>query len=170
MYEVVNKDELYHHGIKGQKWGVRRFQNPDGTLTEAGKERYFRGGKEGVPDGSYENSAYAFTKQGHTIYDRSVKKHTGISSKRLSEIRNNQEFYEQKYSSTLSDEALRMHIADLEKTEREEWTKLSKMMASGEVFTKNFIEQESRAIISTNRLEGANYVKERRKRGDSQYY
>lgn len=32
--------ELYHHGIKGQKWGVRRFQNPDGTLTEAGKRRY----------------------------------------------------------------------------------------------------------------------------------
>lgn len=30
---------LAHHGIKGQKWGVRRFQNPDGTLTEAGKKR-----------------------------------------------------------------------------------------------------------------------------------
>lgn len=33
-------NELYHHGIKGQKWGIRRFQNPDGTLTAAGKERY----------------------------------------------------------------------------------------------------------------------------------
>lgn len=31
---------LAHHGIKGQKWGVRRFQNPDGTRTEAGKKRY----------------------------------------------------------------------------------------------------------------------------------
>jgi len=30
---------LAHHGIKGQKWGVRRFQNPDGSLTEAGKIR-----------------------------------------------------------------------------------------------------------------------------------
>lgn len=36
-------NELYHHGIKGQKWGVRRFQNVDGTLTAAGKERYNSG-------------------------------------------------------------------------------------------------------------------------------
>lgn len=33
-------NELYHHGINGQKWGVRRFQNPDGTLTAAGVKRY----------------------------------------------------------------------------------------------------------------------------------
>lgn len=32
-------NELYHHGIKGQKWGVRRFQNKDGSLTLAGKKR-----------------------------------------------------------------------------------------------------------------------------------
>ena len=33
-------NELYHYGIQGQKWGLRRFQNPDGTLTAAGKARY----------------------------------------------------------------------------------------------------------------------------------
>lgn len=35
----VGENELYHHGIKGQKWGVRRYQNEDGSLTAAGKKR-----------------------------------------------------------------------------------------------------------------------------------
>ena len=34
------QSELYHWGVKGMKWGVRRYQNKDGTLTPAGKKRY----------------------------------------------------------------------------------------------------------------------------------
>lgn len=40
MNYYVSNSELYHFGIKGQKWGVRRYQNDDGTLTAAGKKRY----------------------------------------------------------------------------------------------------------------------------------
>jgi len=40
VYRQPYPNELYHYGIQGQKWGVRRFQNPDGTLTAAGKQRY----------------------------------------------------------------------------------------------------------------------------------
>ena len=36
----MDEKELLHWGIKGMKWGVRRYQNKDGTLTPAGKKRY----------------------------------------------------------------------------------------------------------------------------------
>ena len=38
-YKIVKSDELYHWGIKGMKWGIRRYQNKDGSLTKAGLKR-----------------------------------------------------------------------------------------------------------------------------------
>lgn len=48
---------IEHHGILGQKWGVRRFQNPDGSLTEAGKKRY-------LSENHLENAPHTLTKKG----------------------------------------------------------------------------------------------------------
>ena len=47
--EDISLDELYHHGIKGQRWGIRRYQNSDGSLKPAGRKRY-NDGADGIRD------------------------------------------------------------------------------------------------------------------------
>ena len=46
VWQYNDTSELYHWGIKGMKWGVRRYQNKDGTLTPAGKKRYAEDGRD----------------------------------------------------------------------------------------------------------------------------
>ena len=63
-------DELYHYGIKGQKWGVRNYQNPDGTLTAAGKLRYYgssdyQAAREKKSLGKMENAKTGFGRDWH---------------------------------------------------------------------------------------------------------
>ena len=77
MWCVVYPDELYHHGIKGQKWGVRRFQNPDGSLTEVGQRRY--GNNKTVEksitkkDGRKIEKSKKVIKNGELLYEHTTK-------------------------------------------------------------------------------------------------
>lgn len=62
--------ELYHFGIKGMRWGIRRFQNKDGTLTEAGKRRVKRQGIdefEGIVAATKDDLQEELGRSDHTI-------------------------------------------------------------------------------------------------------
>lgn len=48
----MNNNELCHYGVKGMKWGVRHYQNNDGSLTSAGKKRYNKGNNRSNTDKS----------------------------------------------------------------------------------------------------------------------
>lgn len=63
MYtELDYRNELYHHGIRGQRWGVRRYQNPDGSYTNAGRKRY------GLPASEYKSLSRAERKKVKSDY------------------------------------------------------------------------------------------------------
>lgn len=67
----MDYDQLYHHGIKGMKWGVRRFQKKDGSLTSAGRKRYGDG-----PDGDDHDAESSPEKPRASSSKKSVKEMT----------------------------------------------------------------------------------------------
>ena len=69
--------ELYHHGILGQKWGVRRYQNDDGSWTAAGKERY----GNGQNDRNHKRSEQSYKSNSERGDSKSKSKSNAISEK-----------------------------------------------------------------------------------------
>jgi len=83
-------NELYHHGILGQKWGVRRYQNPDGTLTEAGKKRYYN------PDGSYTEAGKKKLAKEYQNKLNQIESGRAVTIARAASIQKNDEYYKRK--------------------------------------------------------------------------
>lgn len=89
---VLSNGELYHHGIKGMKWGVRRFQKKDGTLTSAGKKRY-----ADDPNSQALRSRFLETKKNMEIAKRASQKATNKANN--VPTKNNREEAKKAYSA-----------------------------------------------------------------------
>ena len=94
MNDYLVTKELYHHGIKGQKWGVRRYQNEDGTLTEAGRKRVTDHlGKIGPEYYTHrgfikdKTKTYTFLRENNIITDSDVKKQRELEDKYIDAIK-----------------------------------------------------------------------------------
>lgn len=77
-----NEEHLEHHGIRGQKWGIRRFQNKDGSLTPRGKSRY---GEESDVSKKL-NSAKADKRAANKEYNKSFNKAYNKSSNLINHL------------------------------------------------------------------------------------
>lgn len=89
IFSSASNDYLMHYGIRGQKWGIRRYQNPDGTLTEEGKIHY------GFGDYSKKKPGFFNAKRTRKKVVKGIKESEGFNNllndyaKDFSEVRSN---------------------------------------------------------------------------------
>lgn len=123
-YNYVYTDELYHHGVKGQRWGFRRWQNEDGSLTPEGRKRY----------GNYENYVYQMTRRG---------KQNKVIPRQRSKTEQEVEAIKKKRINELSDEEVSRLITRLQNEQ-----KLSELTGVKTGLSKPVAEAPKKSVMS----------------------
>ena len=110
--KYIPKSELAHHGILGQKWGVRRYQNPDGSLTPAGRRRLERADKKWVKknEKKFYNETYAKSRREMNEF---VKKELNPNIRKYNKNHKISAAYANAYSRKLAS-LMNKNVADLE--------------------------------------------------------
>lgn len=134
---VLYSDALAHHGIRGQKWGVRRFQNPDGTLTALGRTRNQKesGHKEAEADiNKLRNMSYGSERDRHVT--KVLSKIHAIDEERTS-LAN--EAYNKAHSNRKESPRYAYHKAlnDYDATEKGQYLKKTSEWLSEEISKKS---------------------------------
>lgn len=139
----LSTDELYHHGIKGQKWGVRRFQNADGSLTIKGKQRY--GTKENFEKQYPEDKKKALGKVSSTMKKTggAVDKLKNINDKQISKTN---EARIKKDVSQMSDQELQKIVNRLNMEERYKQVMNSRAAEEGKNKVSKILEYAGTAL------------------------
>lgn len=158
----MNSEELKHYGIKGQKWGVRRFQNEDGSLTAKGKERY------GTEDNFKEQypkdvkKTLDKTKSGIGKANDAVKKVREVNDKKVKKER--EEKVKQDVSK-MSDQELQKIVNRLNMEERYKQVMNSREAENGKDKVGKILEYAGTAlVVGMSALELAMKIQEMRKK------
>lgn len=129
---MESTNDIWHYGIKGQKWGIRRYQNPDGTLTAAGKRREKKEAK------------------------RRAKEERKKAKQADKEIRQDRA-YASKNRRNLSDEELASRVKRLEQ-ERKLKNLTDEDVATGRTAVKSFLKTTGGRILTTAAVGAAVYA------------
>ena len=123
-YNYNYSTELRHHGVEGQRWGVRRYQNPDGTLTPAGKKRYDKMSDDKLRKTLYKQVKKARSEQTDWSNQWNVSATIGKYSKAAQD----------KYRRALDEHK----NGDVFKQAKKEWNKLDDLFDSGKIDSRQY--------------------------------